>query len=129
MLYLEVERGRAPEKHATYSGQATDGAALPGACDTHAGPAAWRGAPALPMAACTSSASARQPASGPTAMMLNALGGQCACEVRPTVGRSAATPHSAAGTRTEPPPSMPGDTSSGSDHYLDQHSSLPADPS
>ncbi len=67
--------------------------------------------------------------SGPTAMMLNALGGQCACEVRPTVGRSAATPHSAAGTRTEPPPSMPGNTSSGLDHCLDKHSGPSADAS
>lgn len=64
--------------------------------------------PALAMAAYTSSASARQPAITPNAMMENALGGQCAVDVRPTVGRSAATPHSAAGTRTDPPPSMPG---------------------
>ena len=57
-------------------------------------------------------ASATQVVCVPKLMMEKAFSGQFLVEVRPTVGRSPTTPHSAEGTRTEPPPSMPGFTSS-----------------
>lgn len=40
-------------------------------------------------------------------MIVNALGAQPRVAVRPTVGRRPTTPHMAAGTRSEPPPSTP----------------------
>ena len=63
--------------------------------------------PALPMTEYTSMASAAQTVCVPKLMMEKAFSGQCCVEVRPTVGRSPTTPHSADGTRTLPPPSMP----------------------
>ena len=64
-------------------------------------------APALAMTEYTSMASATQPVWVPKLMMEKAFSGQCCVEVRPTVGRRPTMPHSAEGTRTEPPPSMP----------------------
>ena len=64
-------------------------------------------APALAMTEYTSMASATQPVCVPKLMMEKAFSGQCCVEVRPTVGRRPTMPHSAEGTRTEPPPSMP----------------------
>ncbi len=52
-------------------------------------------------------ASATQAVCVPKLMIENAFSGQFWVEVRPTVGRSPTMPHSADGTRTEPPPSMP----------------------
>jgi hypothetical protein len=59
------------------------------------------------MTPATAAASPTVGAMTPTAMIVKAVGGTPVRAVRPTVGRSAATPHSAAGTRTLPPPSMP----------------------
>ena len=64
-------------------------------------------APALAMTEYTSMASATQPVCVLKLMMEKAFSGQCCVEVRPTVGRRPTMPHSAEGTRTEPPPSMP----------------------
>ena len=63
--------------------------------------------PALEMTACTRAASAMEAVWAPKLIMEKAFSGQLAVDVRPTVGRSPTTPHSADGTRTEPPPSMP----------------------
>ena len=61
-------------------------------------------------------ASATQVVCVPKLMMENAFSGQFWVDVRPTVGRSPTMPHSAEGTRTEPPPSMPAFSSSHSEH-------------
>lgn len=63
--------------------------------------------PALEMTAYTRAASAMEAVCVPKLMMEKAFSGQCAVDVRPTVGRRPNTPHSADGTRTEPPPSIP----------------------
>ena len=63
--------------------------------------------PAFEMTACTTSASGTLAVIGPNAMIENALSGQPVRAVRPTVGFRATTPQRAAGTRTDPPPSMP----------------------
>ena len=64
-------------------------------------------APAFAITACTAAASATLGAITPTAAIENAVAGMPRRDVRPTVGRSAATPQSAAGTRALPPPSSP----------------------
>jgi hypothetical protein len=65
------------------------------------------GLPALEMTALTSMASPTHAAKGPRLMMENAFSGQPDREVRPAVGLNPTTPHRAAGTLTDPPPSTP----------------------
>jgi hypothetical protein len=71
------------------------------------GPGDAPAVPALAIAACTAAAQAVEGASTPRAMMEKAVSAAPAAEVRPTVGRRPTTPHRPAGTRTDPPPSMP----------------------
>lgn len=63
--------------------------------------------PAFEMTALTSITSPTVAAMGPMLMTAGAASREPCCELRPLVGFSAATPHRAAGTRTDPPPSTP----------------------